>query len=66
MSGFAAAAWAYTDSSTDPWFAPAGLTRGQLQGVRKLAFNPNLGQRDVLYSAGINAVVAFAKEGKVI
>lgn len=65
-SGFAAAVWARTDESTDPWFAPAGLTRGQLHGVRKLAFNPSLGERDMLYSAGLNPIVAFAKEGKVI
>ena len=66
MSGFAAASWALTDTGNEPWFAPAGLSRGQVLGVRKLAFNPSLGDRDILYVAGLNPVVAFAKEGKVI
>ncbi len=50
----------------DPWWAPAGLNRAVLTGVRRLAWNPKLGNRDILYSNGINPIVSFAGQGKVI
>ena len=65
-SGYVAGIYAKTDDVSDPWFAPAGLNRGVITGVRKLAWNPNLGQRDLLYSNGINPITSFAGQGKVI
>jgi hypothetical protein len=50
----------------EPWFSPAGLNRGQLKNVIKLAWNPNQAQRDVLYPASINSIVAFKGEGTVL
>lgn len=50
----------------EPWFSPAGLNRGQLKNVIKLAWSSNEPQRDVLYKAGINSVVAFKGEGTVL
>jgi hypothetical protein len=50
----------------EPWFSPAGLNRGQLKNVIKLAWNPNKAQRDVLYKESINSVVAFPGEGTVL
>lgn len=55
-----------TDSTNDPWFSPAGFTRGNIKNVIKLAFNPNKAQRDVLYKNGINPIVSFPGQGTVL
>lgn len=65
-SGYVAGIYAKTDDVSDPWFAPAGLNRGIITGIRKLAWNPTQGARDILYSNGINPIVSFAGQGKVI
>lgn len=51
---------------SEPWFSPAGLNRGQLKNVIKLAWNPNKAQRDVLYKASINSIVSMPGEGTVL
>ena len=66
MSGDAAGIFARTDNQRDPWFAPAGLNRGQIKNVVKLAFSPNRAQRDTMYKAQVNPVVNFASDGPVI
>ena len=65
-SGFAAAAYARTDSNAQPWIAPAGLTRGVINNIVDIAFNPNQKQRDFLYPISINPVVFFNTDGFVI
>jgi hypothetical protein len=65
-SGHVAGILAHTDDVTDPWWAPAGLNRAILSNVRKLAWNPSLGNRDILYMNGINPIVSFSGQGKVI
>jgi hypothetical protein len=55
-----------TSSILDDWFSPAGLNRGGLQNVVKLAFNPNKGQRDDLYTARINPIVSLPGAGPVL
>lgn len=65
-SGHVAGIFANTDDVSDPWFAPAGLNRALLTNVRKLAWNPTLGQRDILYKNGINPITSFSGQGKVI
>ena len=55
-----------TDTTRDPWFSPAGLNRGQIKNVVKLAYNPSKADRDVLYKADINPVVTFPGEGTVL
>jgi phage tail sheath protein FI len=65
-SGHAAGIFARTDNVTDPWFAPAGFNRGGLSNIRKLAWNPSLGNRDIIYQNGLNPIVSFAGQGKVI
>lgn len=65
-SGHVAGIMANTDEVSDPWFAPAGLNRAVLSNVRKLAWNPTSGERDVLYKNGINPIVSFASLGKVV
>ena len=56
----------YTDTIRDPWWSPAGLNRGQIKNVVKLSWNPTKTDRDVLYSGGVNPVVAFPGEGVVV
>jgi len=57
---------ARTDAIADPWFSPGGLNRGQIRNVVKLAYSPDNTDRDTLYKAGVNPVVAFPGEGTVL
>ena len=52
-----------SDEARDAWWAAAGLNRGQLKNVIKLAWNPTNSDRDVLYPNGINPVVTFPGKG---
>lgn len=65
-SGLVAGSYAYTDFTTEPWFAPAGFTRGTIKNVTQLAINPSAGYRDILYNKQINPIVSFHGEGMVI
>ena len=66
FSGFAAAAMASTDSVYQPWYAPAGFTRGSVRGAADLALKPKQKQRDQLYKVNANPVAFFPNEGFVI
>ena len=66
FSGYAAAAMANTDSNFQPWFAPAGFTRGRVIGASDLALFPTQKQRDMLYKNNVNPVAFFPGEGFVI
>jgi len=55
-----------TDNVSDPWFSPAGYTRGQVKNAIKLSWNPNKTQRDAIYNAGVNPVVSFPGQGIVL
>lgn len=57
---------AQTSMNRASWWASAGLERGQIKNVTKLAFNPTQGQRDMLYKNGINPIVAFPGQGTVM
>ena len=65
-SGHVAGLCAYTDNVADAWFSPAGFNRGQLLGVTKIAYNPKQADRDTLYKARINPIVAFPGQGTVL
>jgi hypothetical protein len=65
-SGQVAGVYANTDDVAEAWFAPAGLNRAILNNVRKLAWNPVQGERDILYKNGINPIVSFSGQGKVV
>jgi phage tail sheath protein FI len=66
LNGDLAGLCARTDNVRDPWYSPAGLQRGVIKNVVKLAFNPNKAQRDTLYKAGVNPVVSFPGEGTLL
>ena len=66
LNGDTAGLCARTDSVADAWFSPGGFNRGQIRGAVKLAFNPNQTQRDDLYKANVNSIVAFPGQGTVL
>jgi hypothetical protein len=63
MNGDTAGLCAYTDGVADPWWSPAGYTRGTVRGAIKLSYNPMKSERDILYRARINPVVNFPGQG---
>ena len=66
LNGDVAGLCARTDFTNDPWFSPAGYTRGVIKNVVKLAFSPTQSNRDTLYKAGVNPVVSFPGQGTVL
>ena len=52
--------------TAEAWYSPAGLARGQIRNVVKLAYNPTQKQRDELYPARVNPVVSFPGEGTIL
>ena len=66
LNGDVAGLAARTDLTNDSWFSPAGLNRGVLRGVVKLAYNPTKVERDELYRARINPVVTFPGQGTIL
>ena len=65
-SGHMAGLCANTDSVADAWFSPAGVNRGQLLGVTKLAYNPTKADRDTLYKARVNPIVSMPGQGTIL
>ena len=63
FSGYAAKLMADTDSNFQPWFAPAGFTRGLVSGATDIGIYPKQKQRDQLYKIGINPVAFFPNDG---
>ena len=57
---------ARTDATNDPWWSPAGVTRGQIRGAVSLSFNPTQVERDTLYRARINPIGSFPGEGTLL
>ena len=55
-----------TALNQEPWYSPAGFSRGQIRNAVKLAYSPLKDHRDRLYAARINPVVAFPGEGIVL
>ena len=58
--------YAFTDASSDPWFAPAGLIRGSLGSVIRAERQLTSGNRDTLYEANINPIATFPGSGIVV
>jgi phage tail sheath protein FI len=66
LNGDIAGTCVRTDETRDPWYSPAGSTRGQIKNVIKLAFNPSKGERDLIYKNSINPVVTFPGQGTIL
>ena len=57
--------FAQTDNTAWPWFAPAGIERGNVDCVRA-KFITKLADEDVLYDGRINPIKTFAQDGPKI
>ena len=65
-SGYVGAVFARCRQNYQDWSAPWGLNRGSITGVRRLAWNPSLAQRDAIYKFAVNSIVSFAGQGKFV
>ena len=60
------AVYAFNDSVSEPWFAPAGLNRGALSNVVRAERKLNNTDRDTLYLSNVNPIVTFPNTGVVV
>jgi len=58
--------YAYNDSVSEPWFAPAGINRGGLDQVVRPEIKLTQAQRDTLYTAKVNPIASFPATGVVV
>jgi len=65
-STFIPGVYAFTDASSDPWFAPAGITRGGMGQVVRAERRLTSTNRDTLYEANINPIATFPSQGVVV
>lgn len=65
---FAIRQMAFTDSTAEPWFAPAGEQRGRLTKPTEVEVGVSQGDRDTMYSGGnvVNPIVSFSQGGIMI
>lgn len=59
-------AYSFNDRISQPWFAPAGFTRGGLSNVLEARRRLNQTSRDDLYQVNINPIATFPGQGVVI
>ena len=55
--------YAFTDNSSAPWYAPAGLVRGGIVGVVQAEQKLTRTQRDTLYDGKVNPIATFPGQG---
>jgi hypothetical protein len=55
-----------TNTNQASWWASAGLQRGRIRNIDRIAFSPNQDQRDQLYKNSINPIVNFPGEGNLV
>ena len=58
--------YAYNDSVSEPWFAPAGINRGGLSQVIKAERQLPQATRDTLYQGKVNPIATFPGTGVVV
>ena len=57
--------YAFSDSVSDQWFAPAGLVRGGIPGVVRTERKLSRADRDTLYVSKVNPLATFPGQGVV-
>ncbi len=65
-NGDVAGLMARTSINNFPWFSPAGASRGALNNVVKLAYNPTQSQRDALYVKRVNPIISSPGSGFIL
>ena len=58
--------YAFTDASSEPWFAPAGINRGGLSTVIRAEQKLSQANRDTLYQNKVNPIATFPGTGVVV
>jgi hypothetical protein len=58
--------YAFNDSVSEPWFAPAGINRGGLSTVIRAEQKLPQSSRDTLYSGNVNPIATFPGTGTVV
>jgi uncharacterized protein len=58
--------YAFNDSVSEPWFAPAGINRGGLSNVIRAEQKLPQSSRDSLYSGNVNPIATFPGTGVVV
>jgi uncharacterized protein len=58
--------YAYNDSVSEPWFAPAGINRGGLGNVIRPERKLTQSNRDSLYTNNVNPIASFPGVGTVV
>ena len=53
-------------TTSEDWFSPAGLNRGNIKNAVKLAYTPSKTDRDKLYQKRINPITSFPGQGVVL
>jgi len=66
LNGDIAGITARSDNLRDPWYSPAGFSRGQVKNLIKLAWSPNKADRDDLYKKDVNPVTTFPGQGTIL
>jgi len=61
-----AGVYAYNDSVSEPWFAPAGINRGGLGNVVRAEKKLTQTNRDTLYQNKVNPIATFPGTGTVV
>jgi len=60
------AVFAYNDSISEPWFAPAGINRGGLDTVIRAERKLSQNDRNNLYTGNVNPIATFPGQGVVV
>lgn len=58
--------YVYNDKQAAPWYAPAGMLRGGIQGVVQTKKKLTKAHRDTLYKKNVNPIATFPGSGIVI
>ena len=61
-----AGVFAYNDTVSEPWFAPAGINRGGLGQVIRAEQKLTQANRDTLYTGKVNPIATFPGTGTVV
>ena len=63
MNGDIAGLCARTDFTNDPWYSPAGVSRGTIKNIVKTSWHARKADRDELYKLSINPFATRVGEG---
>ena len=58
--------YAFSDKTSEPWFAPAGMSRGSLGNVIQTERKLTASNKDALYSSNVNPIISSPQTGIVV